>query len=272
MPGSRACVRVPALLVRVWRAGLPGALWCASPFLWPVFLTLLCSDLSGLGLPLPFFFASFLFFCLFFFRCSRPRCLRLSVLSGPGCPWPWLRVFFCTPPIPHAPPVFFPGFPFPALRPPPLPPPFGLSPCPVSSLFFFLAGGFIASFPPHHWVPSCNVVAPCVCFCWCAGVCRLCPAVLLDCPRCLPRLLAVRRCLPCCALRLCPHPPPSPRPLFLLLCGCRSPPVLLCPPGAPSCLLPPWLCAVLFCVRVVSRLLALRRGVVCCPGVVRPVV
>ena len=32
-PGSRACVRVLALLGRVGRAGLPGAFWCASPFL-----------------------------------------------------------------------------------------------------------------------------------------------------------------------------------------------------------------------------------------------
>ena len=31
-PGSRACLRVGALLCRVGWAGLPGALWCASPF------------------------------------------------------------------------------------------------------------------------------------------------------------------------------------------------------------------------------------------------
>ena len=34
-PGSPVCVPVCALLGRVGRAGLPGALWCASPFLWP---------------------------------------------------------------------------------------------------------------------------------------------------------------------------------------------------------------------------------------------
>ena len=34
-PGSRVCVRVRALLGRVGRAGLLGAFWCASPFLWP---------------------------------------------------------------------------------------------------------------------------------------------------------------------------------------------------------------------------------------------
>ena len=34
-PGSRVCVPVRALLCRVGRAGLPGAFWCASHFLWP---------------------------------------------------------------------------------------------------------------------------------------------------------------------------------------------------------------------------------------------
>ena len=34
-PGSRASVRLCALLGRVGRAGLPGAFWCASSFLWP---------------------------------------------------------------------------------------------------------------------------------------------------------------------------------------------------------------------------------------------
>ena len=34
-PGSRVCVRVLVLPGRVGRAGLPGAFWCASPFLWP---------------------------------------------------------------------------------------------------------------------------------------------------------------------------------------------------------------------------------------------
>ena len=36
--GCRAAVRVRALLGRVGRAGLPGAFWCASPFLWPFLL------------------------------------------------------------------------------------------------------------------------------------------------------------------------------------------------------------------------------------------
>ena len=49
-PGSRACVGVIALLGRVGWAGLPGAFWCASPFLWPFCPpALLGSFRAGLG-------------------------------------------------------------------------------------------------------------------------------------------------------------------------------------------------------------------------------
>ena len=81
-PGSRACVRVLALLGRVWGA----ASWARSGaphlFLWPLWL----SALLGRSVP-----------CVFFFPCSRPRCLSLSLVSGPGCLGPWrcaLRFFF----------------------------------------------------------------------------------------------------------------------------------------------------------------------------------
>ena len=80
-PGSCACVRVLALLGGVGRAGLLGAFWCASPFL-----------LAALA----FCFAS----VPFVFPCPRPRCLPLSLVSGPGCLGPWrcaLRFFFLPP-------------------------------------------------------------------------------------------------------------------------------------------------------------------------------
>ena len=146
------CVRVPALLGRVGRAGLPGSFWCASPFplaalsfrfAWPppgwgcpplsrcccrFSLPWRCVLVVFLGLPLPgspCARASFVspawplaalwwlvppppsafvsrgfrrsrlvpwcFFFSFFSSSSssvRPRCLRLSLVSGPGCPGP----------------------------------------------------------------------------------------------------------------------------------------------------------------------------------------
>ena len=150
-PGSRACLRVLALLGRVGRAGLPGALWCASPFplaalsfcfAWPppgwgcpslfrcccrsslvVFLGLplpgshlVCVSRLAVGCslvvaplpPPPLCLAVFVapacglgvFFFVFFSPSSsssvRPRCLWLSLVSGPGCPGPRrLRGVFC---------------------------------------------------------------------------------------------------------------------------------------------------------------------------------
>ena len=82
-PGSRVCVRVLALLGRVGRAGLSGAFWCASPFCFGRFGFLLCLAPSGLICPHlgPFFF-------LLLPSSARPLCLLLSLVSGPGCPWP----------------------------------------------------------------------------------------------------------------------------------------------------------------------------------------
>ena len=103
-PGSRACVGVRALLGRVGRAGLPGAFWCASPSPVAAFGALLvCLAPSGLGLPFLWLllFFPFFFFCPFFVFALRPRCLRLSVFSGPGCLGPW-RV-----PVLLPPPLFF---------------------------------------------------------------------------------------------------------------------------------------------------------------------
>ena len=139
-PGSRACVRVRALLGRVGRAGLPGAFWCASPFLWPALVCSLCArplagwscpfslafrvfrpgvpwDLVSCSPPLPplvlffcpFFLARFSFVLCFFFASaaffSSPLCA--PVVSGVPC-FPardalGLHALLS----PHPPPLFF---------------------------------------------------------------------------------------------------------------------------------------------------------------------
>ena len=163
-PGSRACVRVPALLGRVGRVGHPGALQCGSPFLWPIRPAALLSPLRA-WVALVVFFCFFCFFVSIFFfapRCLCPRCLRLFVLSGPGCPWPLALSFPSAPPPPppaHAPPLFvllfflslvhrffcyFFFFLFPPPPPPPPPRPFSIS-FPLlcfSSWVCFFWGGF----------------------------------------------------------------------------------------------------------------------------------
>ena len=122
-PGSRACVRVRALLGRVGRAGLPGALWCASPFLWPVLVrSLLVRPPPGWGCPVCGRFWAF--FCPFPPLVALPLCPALRVFR-PRVPWalasccppprcaplsPALRVF--RPRVPRAlaswsPPLFF---------------------------------------------------------------------------------------------------------------------------------------------------------------------
>ena len=90
-PGSPACVRVRALLGQVERAGLPGALWCTSPLLWPFLArSLLVRPPPCWGCPVC---GCCLFFFLFSFSPSPPslrhRCVLLCVFSGPGCLGPW---------------------------------------------------------------------------------------------------------------------------------------------------------------------------------------
>ena len=83
-PGSHACVCVRALLGGVERAGLPGAFWCASPFPVAALSLFFVRPPPGLGRPVC---------CVFFFLpFVRPRCLRRSVVSGPGCLGPWRLV------------------------------------------------------------------------------------------------------------------------------------------------------------------------------------
>ena len=145
----RTCVRVRALLGRVGRAGLPGAFWCASPFLWPFLLrSLLVRPPPGWGCPVcgccwvfSSYFVSFPLLALVahplcpalpVFRprvpwalasCPPlcvPRCLLLCVFSGLGCPGPWRLV------APYPPPrvlFFLSCFFFLAPSPPAPPPP-----------------------------------------------------------------------------------------------------------------------------------------------------
>ena len=134
-PGSRACVRVRVPPGQVRRAGLPGALWCASPF--PVAglaALFVCSAPSGLGSP--FFFS----FCAPrlspAFLVFGPRLPALGVLPPP--PFFFLRppLFFCAPPLSLAFRVFRPGVPW-ALASSylPLPPPLFLTAFPRSFCF-----------------------------------------------------------------------------------------------------------------------------------------
>ena len=100
-PGSRACVRVRALLGRVGRAGLPGTFWCASPFPLAALSFRFAGPPPGWGCPCfgPLFAltSSLLllfccFFCFFFFGLSVLFCLApplsLAFLGlRPRVPW-----------------------------------------------------------------------------------------------------------------------------------------------------------------------------------------
>ena len=271
-PGSRACVRVPILLGRIGRAVLQGAFWCASPFLWPFCPAALLGPLRA-GVALVVFFLCVPLCCFFF--CSSLPAPPLSPAFCALRPWvPFALALSCSsaPPPPPRPPVF--SLLFFCLLPPLVP----LPPCPlpllcffvfVFLLVFFLGGGrFSCSFAFPWGLPP-----PLLCVLWCCccavfllllarwGVSPWSPLFASSFGRAsLPPLV--------CSLLVPPLPPP-PLPLFLVLCGCLCALVLLCPVCAPSCLRPPWLCSVLLRVRVLLRLLAVHRGVLRCPGVVR---
>ena len=253
-------MRVLALCGRVGRAGLPGALWCASPFplaalsfcfAWPPpgwgcpplsrcpcrsSLPWRCALVVFLGLPLPGSSrarASFVSpawplaalwwflpppFCVsrlsslllgalvffFFFPSSpvRPRCLRLSLVSGPGCPRPRRFALFALL-----------AFRLSALR----------ALVPLSCLppgWWLLPGG---CFPPPPFFSrgfrGCRSV-----------LCAVCCVVL-----CLPGCGAAPRCvLRCCAVLCC-----------VVLVGCRC----LLRRALWRCPLPwgPVLCGAVFC-------------------------
>ena len=134
MPGSCACMPLCAPLGRVGQAGLPGAFWCASPFLWPlsVLAVFPCPLQAGVAL---FLFVSSLSFSFFF-----PLVSLAFLLSLPGdhvCPPVFITPFVYF----HSPCVFvFVVFPSAVHRalvlcPCPLPPP----PPPALLLLFFLS-------------------------------------------------------------------------------------------------------------------------------------
>ena len=230
-PGSHACVLVRALLARVGPAGLPGAFWCASPFLLAVLGSLFaCSPPFRAGVaPLVVVVG---FFCFFLFPFPlppllRPRCLLLCVFSGPGCPGPWRLVapppppfffffFLCPPPPPCCLRRFLLSGCLGPLR-PPSPPPFFFPwfVCPVVfCLCVVLCCGAPFFFPVS--LSACALVSCCsplvlgsgpvsgrFCFCalpvqCCAGV----PASLLS-VRCSLALAGLAGVLCCCLLCLC---------------------------------------------------------------------
>ena len=205
-PGSRACVRVRALPGRVGQAGLPGAFWCASPFLRPFLVrSLLVRPPMGWSCPVyGCFFFVFLFpfpphrcaILLSWFACfPAPGALGLGVLFPPPsfflpfflppppcCPWRFLLSGFFGPLRP-APPPFF-------------PPLFLLFP-----LFFSPVGAGLCVFGRHV-----RPRVPLWCCPWrcsvCAGWCCVVFAVGPGCPLLSPAgswCRAWRWCCPCLA-------------------------------------------------------------------------
>ena len=164
--GCRAAVRVRALLGRVGQAGLWGAFWCASPFLWPFLLRyLLVRPPPGWGCP----------GCgccwVFFASCPTPPSVHPVVFCFACFPaWgaPGLGVLLSPPP-----PFFFIFFLF---FPPPLPFVSGVSCFPVA--FGLCAPPLFFSFFLSCCFFSCCVFALCVL--GCRAVCSLsCPFVVL---------------------------------------------------------------------------------------------
>ena len=216
-PGSRACMRVRALLGLVGRVGLPGASLCASPFMWLVLLrSLFAWPPPGSGCPLNFF-APPLSLAFLVFQPGVPWSLACCCLPLPAlflfffwsfffvCPlflWPLFLLFFllCAPPMSLALRVTGPGVPW-ASAPCCPRPPFFSSPDPFS--FFFACFSYVScfSFFAFFLVPALPVVR-------CGGDlcvlgCGLCWCELQWCCPC--------RCSLCGAL--------SPLWLWLVLCG-----------------------------------------------------
>ena len=163
--GCRAAVRVRALLGRVGRAGLPGAFWCASPFLWPFLQrSLLVRPPPGWGCPV-------CGCCSVFFACfPGPGALGLGVLFHP----PPLVFFFLppsppaplSPPLPRAlasccpPPPFFVFF---VLLAPSPPSQLASAPPPPFFVFFSLSCSFFPRCASAVYVLGCRAVCSLSC-------------------------------------------------------------------------------------------------------------
>ena len=85
-PGSRASVRVRALLGRVGRAGLPGAFWCASPFPVAALSFFFVPPPPGSGYPIC---------CVFFSLVCAPPFSPAFRVCRPRVPW---ALASCAPP------------------------------------------------------------------------------------------------------------------------------------------------------------------------------
>ena len=83
-PASRLAMRSRLFCVCCLAVG------CSLVFAAPPPPPFCVSQFSSLPLGARFFF----FFSFFFLFCVRPRCLRLFLVSGPGCPGPWRCVLF----------------------------------------------------------------------------------------------------------------------------------------------------------------------------------
>ena len=291
-------MRVLALFGRVGRAGLPGALWCASPFpsaalsfcfAWPPpgwgcpllsrcpcrsSLPWLCALVVFLGLPLPGSScarASFVspagplaalwwflpppppFLCLavfvapawclgvvffFFFPSSplRPRCLRLSLVSGPGCPGPRRCALFALL-----------AFRLSALR--------ALVP--------------LSCFPPGWWLLPGGCCPPPPFLSRCLRRCRLVLCAVCCVVLCVPGCGAAPRCRALCPPVLCCPVLCCARWVPLLVAPCPlALPVALGPCALRRCVLrcSPVLCV--FCRGAVVRAVVRRSALCCvCPGV-----
>ena len=172
------------------------------------------------------------FFCFFFSCVVRPRCLWLSLVSGPGCPGPWRCAVFallasCFSALRALLPLscFPPGRLLPSGGCCP-PPPFvsrGFRRC--RSVLCAVCCGVLC-------VPGCGAAPRC---------CALCRPVLCCCVLYCFVALVVCRCLLCRALWRCPF---ALKPCALQRCVLRCSPVLcaLCS----VCFLVAWWCALLF--------------------------
>ena len=295
-PGLRVLC-VLATVDQVWRAGLPGVFWCASPFLWPCCPPALLGQLqAGVALFLSFCLPAF--FSLFF--CFAPPLSLAFCCFGPWAPLALApRVFFCPPPdctFLFAPALSsaFSGF-WPrgvsgpwrcAVPPPPL-------------HFFLSVCGFLPTPPPAlvfvlwPFSPCCSavLVLPLL-FCFLTGLIPLPGGRPFSPPGvCFADVVVLPLVVPCCSFavlllpaclafvggsRLAPAPPPGERVVPCAACCRRAVldfPLVFCGVVLPCSVLPVVLCCpALLCCWVPRAVGCSFKGVfVCCAVLCRAV-